>query len=98
VIRLWNAADVSGSANDASVTGAASADAERSAPHVYVAMITRERARTEWALVAVTRTVTRAVPPMQALANALQGWRSEMRSRGDGADMLLAWRAPRSLR
>jgi undecaprenyl-diphosphatase len=89
VIRLWDAADV---VPDASTMRAT--DAGHAARHVYVAMITRERARTEWALVSVTRTVMRDVSPTQALGQALQGWQTDVRSRSDGERVLLAWRAP----
>ena len=91
VMRLWSAADVSTTSNDSSAVGAR-AEAERSAAHIYVAMITRERSRTEWALVSVTRTVARDVAPTQALDHALQGWQTEMRDRRDGTRVLLAWR------
>jgi undecaprenyl-diphosphatase len=96
VMRLWDAADVSTTNDAASSTGTPVVEAERSAMHVYVAMITRERLRTEWALVSVTRTVARDVPPVQALGLALEGWKTEMRAR-NAASVLLAWRASRPL-
>ncbi|HET9671021.1 MAG TPA: LssY C-terminal domain-containing protein, partial [Casimicrobiaceae bacterium] len=94
VMRLWDAADVSMPAE--SSAGAASVEAERSAAHVYVAMITRERARTEWALVSVTRTVMRDVSPALALDHALPRWRTEMRSRNGQGTLMLAWQVPQS--
>jgi hypothetical protein len=64
--------------------------------HVYVAMITRERSRTEWALVSVTRTVMPDVAPAQAIDDALQGWRTGLRSRRGQETVMLAWREPQS--
>jgi undecaprenyl-diphosphatase len=94
VMRLWNAAGVSMPAE--SSAGAPSVEAERSAAHVYVAMITRERARTEWALVSVTRTVMPDVSPALALDHALPRWRTEMRSRNGIGTIMLAWQVPQS--
>ncbi|HWC46127.1 MAG TPA: phosphatase PAP2 family protein, partial [Casimicrobiaceae bacterium] len=94
-MRLWNAADVAMAPSDASISDAG-AEAERSAMHVYVAMITRERSRTEWALVSVTRTVMPDVAPAQAIDDALQGWRTGLRSRRGQETVMLAWREPQS--
>ena len=91
VVRLWIAADVVDASNQASAV-----QAERAARHVFVGMITRERSHTEWALVSVTRTVARDVPPTSALERALRGWRSEGRVREDGTRVLLAWREAQS--
>ncbi|HEY3532272.1 MAG TPA: hypothetical protein VGL43_04020, partial [Casimicrobiaceae bacterium] len=86
--------DVAMAPSDASISDAG-AEAERSAMHVYVAMITRERSRTEWALVSVTRTVMPDVAPAQAIDDALQGWRTGSRARSGQGTVMLAWREPR---
>jgi len=95
VMRLWDAADIAATP-DGHSTRNADAEAERSATHVYVAMITRERSHTEWALVSVTRTVMPDVSPAQALDHVLQGWRTEMRLRNGQGTVMLAWQQPQS--
>jgi hypothetical protein len=68
----------------------------RSEAPLALAKFSRQGARTEWALVSVTRTVMPDVSPALALDHALPRWRTEMRSRNGIGTIMLAWQVPQS--
>jgi undecaprenyl-diphosphatase len=80
VIRLWSAADV---VNDASLP--------RTFP-LWIGMITTERSRSEWGLIAVARTTPEAPAPETALAEADHDKHVTIETRSaTGRNVLLVW-------
>ena len=77
VLRLWHVAD--------------GTDEPASSVPIWAGIITIERSRPEWGLIAVTRTEPGAPEPGRALADAVHRERTALETRADGSRVLLVW-------
>jgi hypothetical protein len=75
VLRLWHPADVID-------------DSSRRVP-IWIGMITTERARSQWRLIAVTRTDSRLPPPDEALAQVVRGRQTALVRRATNGEQVL---------
>jgi membrane protein DedA with SNARE-associated domain/membrane-associated phospholipid phosphatase len=76
VLRLWHVAD--------------GTDESRSRLPIWGGILTTERSRPEWGLIAVTRTLPGAPEPARTLAE-IHGERTALETRVDGGQVLLVW-------
>jgi hypothetical protein len=75
VLRLWHSADA--------IDGSS-----RRVP-IWIGMITTERARSQWRLIAVTRTEPRLPEPAEALAQAVRGRHTALVRRATNGEQVL---------
>lgn len=77
VLRLWHVAD--------------GTDASRSSMPIWAGILTIERSRPEWRLIAVTRTLPGAPEPARTLAEVPRSKHTALETRADGKSVLLVW-------